>query len=158
MKLKVLLVCMFALLLSSCKVSKGPGYFDFEPEYLNTEGDGSLTLRVWGDGRNLFDAIPQAQKNAVDAVLFKGITKGGLTGYLSRPLVPEVNAREKYQTYFNNFFKDGGDYTKYVSKHDRRIGTTERRENGTQVKWGVTLRVYVPELKARLIQDGILKP
>lgn len=156
MKKKLLLVCFVSLLLSACKMSSGPGYFDFEPECLNTESDGSLTLRVWGDGRNLTDAVAQAQKNAINVVLFKGVTKG-LSGYQSRPLVPEVNAREKYQNYFNKFFKDGGEYMKYVSERDRRWGTTERRKNGNQVKYGVTIRVLVPELRERLIEDGILK-
>ena len=154
----VFIICMLVLVsISSCRISKKAAYFDFETTCLNTEGDGSLTLRVWGEGRNAFDAAEQAKKNAVYDVLFKGITKG-LQGYQSRPLVPEVNARQKYMDYFDNFFKDGGAYIEFVSLNDRRLGTSEfRRKAGDQVKWATTIRVLVPQLRQRMKDDGILQ-
>ena len=154
----IFLVCLITLLsISSCKISKRPAYFDFETECLNTEGDGTLTLRVWGDGRNAFDAAQQASKNAVYDVLFKGITKG-LQGYQSRPLIPEVNARQKYMDYFDKFFQDGGTYSEFTSLIDRRMGTSKYyRKVEHQVKWATTIRVNVPRLRQRLQQDGILQ-
>lgn len=128
-----------------------------ETTCLNTELDGSLTLRVWGEGRNFIDAMRQAKKNAVNDVLFNGIAKG-LSGYQSRPLVTEVNARQKHEQYFNVFFSDKGAYKKYTSYADRRWGSSRRMKVGGQVKAGVTIRVLVPALKQQLIDDGILKP
>lgn len=151
----ILTVALVVLLFAGCKSETG-AYYDYETVCLNTESDGSITVRVWGEGRNISDAMHQAKKNAVDEVLFKGITRG-LSGYMSRPVVPEVNAREKYQDYFNQFFKDGGEYEKYVTWKDRRWGTSQRKKVGTQVKWGITMRVLVPELKAKMKEDGILK-
>ena len=58
--------------------------------------DGSLTLRVMGTGRNKIDAFEQAKKQAVYDVLFKGITKGN-TDYNMRPVMTEVNARQRHQ-------------------------------------------------------------
>lgn len=150
---------MILFSLNSCRTINVGAMYNYEPICLNTESDGSLTLRVYGEGRNFWDAVRQAKKNAVEAVLFTGIGKG-VSGYQSRPLVPEVNAREKYQNYFNGFFSDGGEYSDYATRKDRRWFTTERiktPEHSLQVKYAVTIRVLVPELKHKLVSDGIIK-
>jgi len=125
-------------------------------ECLSSELDGSLTLRVWGTGRNRNDAIEQAKKNAVDEVIFKGIQQGN-GSYLARPLIYEVNARERYQNYFNVFFADGGEYANYISMEDKRLSTNERKKGKLDVSYGITVRVLVPQLKAKLIEDKIIK-
>ncbi|MDP5076044.1 MAG: hypothetical protein NWP82_06130, partial [Flavobacteriales bacterium] len=79
--------------------------------------DGSQTLESWGSGRNRFDAVEQAKKNAINEVLFKGILNGK-PECERKPLVPEVNAREKYASYFNAFFADGGEYLNYITLQD----------------------------------------
>ena len=126
-------------------------------ECMGVEGDGSQTLRVWALGRNKTDAIEQAKKNAVREVIFKGIRNGSSECNI-RPLMYEVNGEEKYQYYFNTFFKDGGEYLKYVSMEDRRAFTTRKIKTTNQVKCGLTVRVLRPELLQRLIEDKIIKP
>lgn len=128
----------------------------FETECLNVEQDGSQTLRVWGEGRNKADAVEQAKKNAVNEILFQGVRKGN-KGYNLRPIVTAVNARERYSDYFDNFFRDKGDYAQYVTMQDRRIGSTVKIPGTVQVKCCVTVRVLCPQLKARLKKDGIIK-
>lgn len=127
-----------------------------DTECISVEQDGSQTLRIWGTGRNRSDAIEQAKKDAVYEVLFNGVQKGN-KGYNRRPLIPEVNARERYQEYFDNFFKDKGDYLNYISMADRRWGSTEKEKGPIQVRYRITVRVLIPELRQRLLQDGILK-
>ena len=117
----------------------------FETECISVEQDGSQTLRVWGKGRNRTDAIEQAKKNAVFEILFNGVLKGN-KGYNQRPLVTEVNARERYQDYFDIFFMA-----------DKRLGSTKKTKTDTQVRYCVTVRVLIPELRMRLKEDGILK-
>ena len=126
-------------------------------ECMGVEGDGSQTLRVWGIGRNKVDALEQAKKNAVKEVIFKGI-RNGSKECNTKPLIYEVNAEEKYQYYFNVFFKDGGDYKQYVSMEDRRPMTSKKENTETQVKCCVTVRVLRAELQQRLIEDKISKP
>lgn len=126
-------------------------------ECMGVEGDGSQTLRVWGLGRNKTDALEQAKKNAVKEVIFKGIRNGSKECEM-RPLIYEVNAGEKYQYYFNVFFKDDGDYKLYVTTEDRRPLTNKKENTATQVKYGVTVRVLRAELRQRLINDKIIKP
>ena len=151
--MKKLLLTVTAILLASF------GQLSFaqsnETKCISVEQDGSQTLRVWGKGRNRSDAIEQAKKNAVYEVLFKGVQNGN-EGYNLRPLIVEVNAREKYREYFDIFFMDGGEYLKYISMADRKAGSTKKRVNSVQVKYCITVRVLIPELRQRLTNDGIL--
>lgn len=130
---------------------------EYDVESIKVEQDGSITVRVWGNGRNRSDAKELAKKNAVYDVIFKGITKGVGKGIYTRPILPVVNAREKFQEYFDIFFMDGGEYLKYVSMEDRRLGSNEKYTGKIQVKFCTTVRVLVPELRARLKADNVLK-
>lgn len=132
------------------------GAYAQETECISKEMDGSMTLRVFGTGRNRTDALEQAKKQAVYDVLFKGVTKGN-TDYNMRPIMTEVNARQRYQDYFDIFFMDRGEYLKYISMEDKRAGSTRvTKRNYRDVTVGVTVRVLVPQLKARLKSDGLL--
>lgn len=154
MKKRFKLICVLILTLLFVQEIKAQSY---ETECISVEQDGSQTLRVWGKGRNRSDAIEQAKKDAVYDILFKGVLKGN-KGYNQRPVVTEVNARERYQEYFDIFFMDGGEYLKYVSMADKRLGSTKKlKTSDAQVGYLVTVRVLIPELRQRLKQDGILK-
>lgn len=145
---------------SACSLSRQTaGYYDFPTECLGAELDGSQTLLVFADGRNRFDAVEQAKKNAVREVLFKGI-KDGKSVCDPRPLVPEVNAERKYEVYFAKFFEDGGEYSKYVSLADERIYNKilrDRTKGRKQVKNSAVVRVEVLKLKEKLRTDQIIK-
>ena len=125
-------------------------------ECMGVEGDGTQTVRVTGTGKNKSDAKEQARKDAVAAVIFDGIRSGG-GGCDMRPLVNDVNARRKYEDYFNNFFKDGGPYKKYISDKDRKKKTDVKTKNENFTNFRLTVRVLRPKLKERLKKDGIIK-
>ena len=125
-------------------------------ECLSSELDGSITVRATGAGKNKRDAKEQAKKNAVFEVIFNGIHNGVLNSDC-KPLITEVNAREKYEDYFNNFFKDKGEYMKYVSDADEKYQSKDKKSNKYERSYRLTIRVLRSELKARLKQDGILK-
>ncbi|MCQ2265859.1 MAG: hypothetical protein MJZ46_07480 [Bacteroidales bacterium] len=91
-RLFLLLLISLTISYSNAQDTKGD-YYTPEIECLGVEEDGSQTLRSWGVGRNKQDAIEQAKKNAVKAVLFKGIQKGNGECNV-RPLIYEVNAQE----------------------------------------------------------------
>ena len=131
-------------------------YARYSIRCIGVELDGSQTLRVQGYGRNRSDAKEQAMKNAVWAVIFDGI-RDGVDGCNMRPLVTEVNAKERYEDYFNLFFADNGDYKKYVSLRDtkKRSGTKEKDKIG--YSYDLTIRVLRAELKARLKTDNVIE-
>ena len=54
------------------------------------------------------------KKIALQDVMFKGIRKGKNECNLI-PLVVEVNAREKYEAYFDSFFSQDRQYQEYTS-------------------------------------------
>lgn len=158
--LSVLLICSMLEISPSCSAqTKIAGNYQYKTECLGVEGDGTQTLKAWGKGRNRFDAFAQARKNALYDVLFTGINDGSPECEM-RPLVPEVNARQKYEQYFNKFFEDGGEYRKFVSMRDEQWENKllrERKEGIGTVTHAAIVIVKRPQLKAKLIADGILK-
>ncbi len=122
---------------------------------MGVELDGSQTLRVQGYGRNRADAKEQAMKNAVWAVIFDGV-KDGVEGCNMRPLVTEVNAKERYEDYFNLFFADNGAYKEYVSMRDTKRGSGGRAKDKLGYAYDLTIRVLRAELKARLKADNVI--
>ena len=152
----VLAVALCGCSKHTTKVSSSGAYSNFEVTCLGVEGDGSQTLRAWGKGTSKGDAIEQAKKNAVIAVLFKGIRGTGECN--TKPLVLEVNARERYAEYFNPFFADGGEYKKFA--HEDKGNEASRLESkGTSINnWGVIVTVDREGLRRQLEKDGVLRP
>lgn len=150
-----------ALWLTSCK---SPTVIDsvyatrtFEVECLGSDLDGSQTLRSWGQGKNKSQAMENARKNAVRAVLFDGITHGG-NGCDQRPVIGGVNAHEKNQVYFNRFFADGGEYKKFTSMEDEKRTSRMKSSDKSIENWSVVVRVNRAALRQRMIDDGIINP
>ena len=153
----VLAAMLFGLAACAPRNVSTSSYYSSATTYMNDEGDGSITVRAYGQGRNHGDAIEQARKNAVRDVIFKGVNVPG-NALLSKPLVTGVNAEEKYQSFFGAFFTDGGMYQQFASSEDRRGGSTKRQANTMQVKFATTVRVKRSELRQYLIDNGIIKP
>jgi hypothetical protein len=135
-------------------------YNTYKTECLGVEGDGTQTLLSWGQGRNRFDAVEQAKKNAVKDVIFKGINYGK-GSCETRAIVNEVNAEQKYEDYFVKFFADKGPYLNFVSMKDERIDdkiTRDRQGASKDVTNSVVVMVNRYALKQKLMEDNILKP
>lgn len=152
-------VMSIALILTSCYATKDhstDAFYLNKCEFLNTELDGSMTLRAYGQGRNRIDARTQARKNAVYQVIFEGVNVPNNPS-LSRPLIYEANAQQRYEEFFNAFFADGGEYTRFVNKKDKKDDTNEKSWGGTQTKISTTVTVERARLKAYLKEQGIIK-
>ena len=152
----LLLLCLYTVQAQQKRVASS---YTFKTECLGLESDGSQTLKAWGTGRNYSDASEQAKKNAVIDVLFYGIMEGK-SDCSRKPLLPEVNAQEKYRYFFNNFFVDGGAYLNYVLLKDERIGnkiSRNRLKSREGVTHGLVVRVMRGQLEQMLYQEGILK-
>ncbi|NHM05895.1 hypothetical protein G4D82_01560 [Flavobacterium sp. CYK-4] len=155
-------IALLALLLSVPAIQaqkKLAGNYGYKTECMGIEGDGSATVKAWGNGRNRSDAVEQAKKNAVRDVIFTGLLEGK-QDCKQKPLIFEVNAEEKYEDYFNKFFADGGEFKNYISLRDERILDKldrDRKRGRGSVTNGLILRVLRSELKAKLIADGIIK-
>lgn len=146
-----------AFLAISCGVQNSQSYYDQGVQILRTEYDGTYVIRTSGNGRNAVAAKEEARKAAVYEVIFNGVSSATSTVYPLKPLLLEVNAKEKYQEYFNAFFADGGAYTEFISSKDKRNGSSTWVKNSNEVKCQTNVSVDVAALKARLIQDNIIK-
>lgn len=152
---KILLILFATLSLMSANAQTQIVYARSSIRCIGVELDGSQTLRVQGYGRNRSDAKEQAMKNAVWAVIFEGI-RDGVEGCNMRPLVTEVNAKERYEDYFNLFFSDNGEYKKYVSLRDTKKRSGAKSKDKLGYAYDLTIRVLRAELKARLKADNLI--
>lgn len=156
LKIAILALCLGQTVLAQKSTA---GNYTYKTECLGVELDGSQTVKAWGNGRNRADAVEQAKKNAVRDIIFNGLTEGK-QDCEKKPLIFEVNAKEKYEEYFNKFFADGGEYMNFISLRDERILdkiSRDKKKARESVTNGLIVRVLRSELKKKLISDGIIK-
>ncbi len=150
-------ILLIAMTLAGCGVRSLQAFYNYESKIISTELDGSYNIRAFGRARNAVTAYDEARKQAVYDMLFNGIQSGNSRVSDLRPLMLEVNAKEKYEDYFNVFFSDGGAYRDFTSLHDTRIITERWHNNRLQVVVQVSITVDRKALKQKLINDNILK-
>lgn len=155
--LAVVMIASFASCRKNTVISSDNAYATFETTGLGSELDGSMTVRAWGKGKDKADALDQARKQAVYDVVFNGVKKGEGT-YNGRPLIYEVNAKEKYEYYFNRLFADNGEFEKYATFADENRKARMVAKNKGIENWSTIIRVERAKLKEKLIEDGIIKP
>lgn len=151
------IVCVCSLFFSGCITYHHTAYYDFKTKLIGTELDGSYTVTAWGRARHGLDAYNQAKKQAVYDILFTGVEPQTSNLTRQQPLLLEVNAKTKYQDYFDNFFKDNGEYLKYCSMNDKRWRSSDFYRSDRQVVCKATVLVYRSKLKRKLIEDNIIK-
>lgn len=153
----IFLVLCFSLNGQTRNQKKAAGYVigNYEVECMGTGMDGTQLVKVWGFGKNPNDAIYQARKNAVHAVLFKGII-GGKPGCMQSPLVNKPGAEVQHADYFNNFFSDGGSYLRFCSQTGD--GSVDRiKIDKKTYKVGVIVSVMHAQLRRELEAAGIIQ-
>jgi len=159
MKIKNLYTLLSFILIGNLTVFSQEGtYYDYEARCLGVELDGSSTIECYGKGRHYWDAAEQAKKNAVSAVIFKGIREGN-GGCSRNPILFNSSAKELNEEYFAKFFSDNGPYSEFVSLKDERIMTKVKRESKKSKRVQqrlVVVRVDRLGLKNKLKEDGIL--
>jgi hypothetical protein len=151
-------VVAVAMTLVSCNLQKisTAASHEVKSKFMNLEGDGSITVRAYGIGRYRGDALDQARKNAIRDVMLRGVYVPG-DPQMSRPLILEVNAEEKYADFLYQFLADGGSYKYFTSREDRRRETNEKYWTGKQMKMSTTVRVLRPQLQQYLKENNIIK-
>lgn len=155
----MLFAAVFIMCSTSCKtptvISGENAYAEFTTQCLGVNASGVQTLRTFGTGINKGKAIEDAKRNAVETVIFKGVVDGP-GNCNKRPIVNTPNAREKYEDYFNAFFREGGAYNKYVSLEEKRTSRIKASSNSME-SWGVVVNVDRTALRERLINDNVIE-
>lgn len=143
--------------LIGCGVKSSQAYYSYDSKIISSEKDGTYNIRACGRGRNAVVAYEEAKKQAVYDVVFNGVVSGNGQINSLRPLMTDMNAKEKYEDYFNAFFADKGAYSQFASLKDRRILSSDWNRNKMQVLAQVSVTVDRAALKKKLIEDNILK-
>lgn len=143
--------------LMGCGVKSSQAYYSYDSKIISSEKDGTYNIRACGRGRNAVVAYEEAKKQAVYDVVFNGVVSGNSQINSLRPLMTDMNAKEKYEDYFNAFFADKGAYSQFASLKDRRILSSDWNRNKMQVLAQVSVTVDRAALKKKLIEDNILK-
>ena len=155
-KLLLFIAAAVLVICSGCGVKRSQAYYENPSLVLSANYDGSYVIRVQVRARNAAIAFTDGQRKAVQEVIFDGV-KAGSNGISDlKPLCFDLNAREKYEDYWNAFFQDNGEWTKYASLKDKRTTTTRYQRDGRQMIETVTVTVMRAELKKKLQEDGII--
>lgn len=146
------------LLFSRCSSSRNKvEFYNYEVECMGVGNTGTQLIKAWGYGNNTDVAINQAKKNAVHAIIFKGIAVGR-PGCMQKPLTSEVHMSDKQKDYFKAFFMKGGRYLNFVNlSGDGSINPNDRLKVGSEYKIGVTVSVNHHALRKELESDGIIR-
>ena len=144
------------MLLAGCGSKRSQAYYDQPSQVLSTTAEGVYVIRVQVRAKDAVEAFNEAQRKVVREVIFDGV-KAGNNGISDlKPLCFDMNAREKYEDYWNGFFRDNGPWQKFTSYKERRAITTHYERDGRQMIETGTVTIDRAALKRRLQADGII--
>lgn len=137
-----------------------PAYYDAPSRVISSNYDGTVYVEATGKGTKSGEAYRNANKRAVYDVIFELIQNQD--GCALKPLITEVNAKEKYEAFFNMFFDDRkGAYRYFCSIKLERIfshSLTSSKINTTDKQVVMTTVILVDRsgLRDFLLREGIL--
>ncbi len=125
--------------------------FEVQAEGVGVEG--TKLIKVWAYAKKEQDAIVKAKKQAVAACIFKGVTGGGI---VIKPIVDKTDIADKYEDYFDDFFKTGGKYLQFITVTTDATGK-DKAKVGRGYKIGLTVSVMYDALRKELENEGIVE-
>ena len=136
------------------KSKKDTHQFRYEAACLGAAVDGNYAIKIFSYSKKPKIAVEAAKKNAVHAIIFKGINSGECN---YPPLVKGANAEQEYAEFFKSFFANGGGYMKYVSTSgDGRVKPSDvSMISKKEYKIGVNVSVQKDLLRDALQAAGI---
>ncbi len=133
--------------------------YEIEPT-VGQAKQGACIVKVWTYAKKMDQAVAQAQKNAVHGIIFKGYAPStdGTRMPGQKPLVTDYETELEHAAYFEDFFKDGGRYMRFVSLvNNGTPGAGDLIKVGKEYKVGVVVVVLKDELRKELETAGIIR-
>ncbi|MDO9633989.1 MAG: hypothetical protein Q7J05_02955 [Paludibacter sp.] len=87
--------------------------YSYELLCLGVGQDGTKAIKVWSYGKTAEIAAHNAKRDAVAAVIFKGVPGGN--GAAPTPPILGIDGYEKNESFFDEFFKAGGMYLGFIN-------------------------------------------
>lgn len=75
--------------------------------------DGQITLDIWDNNRGYRYTYDEAQKDAIQAILYAGIT-GNSNCFHLPPMLNDIEEQQKFKTIKKEFFSKKGSYLNYT--------------------------------------------
>lgn len=143
---------MFASCGSASRLSKADTHWTYEIESVGVGADGTYAIRVWSYYKNAKMPLEVAKRNAVHAVIFKGVPAGN--GAASQPPLKTDAVTASDSVFFGNFFQgEYQDYINSVASGSLRILKLRARE----YKIGYVVSVAKDNLRKYLEDQGVIK-
>ncbi len=121
------LLIFVCISLASCSRRTTSAYYKWETIFIKSADNGSEVYKHFAVGSNKSESVSQSEIDVLKEIIFKGVASAPNP----RPLVYDVNAEEKYRNYFESFFKEGGDYIKYVELYrNGNLNNSDRIKTG----------------------------
>jgi hypothetical protein len=156
----LLLLCTlsFAQPIQRNKAETATKEWRYELECVGVGTQGSYLVKVWSYSKNAKVANEQSKKNAVHGIVFKGYAGSGQKCPSQRALTTQVGVEDQFESFFNKFFADGGDYMKYVSISGDGIPKAgDVQKVGKEYKVGIIVSVMKDALRKDLEAAGVVR-
>lgn len=139
----------FILFLNSCSPKTAP--YSAQVNFLYKDAQGVIGVKSLGFGTNRSKAIADAQKNAFNVILFKGIPGTEL----NVPLIPnESTARKQHGDYFTNFFEKEY-YNMYMMSSTESSNLIKVKGGGQKIF--VDIKINYVSLRRDLEQNNVIR-
>lgn len=149
----VIFFCLFVLTVSCWAKDKDEFRYEVVSAGVGTEG--TELIKVYSYAKTQKKAIEIGKKNAVHAILFKGVPGGA--GNYSKPAIVKNHEKESYKDFFKDFF-NSGQYNQFVSvSSDGIIDPEDMLRVGSDYKIGIIYSVNKDALRQYLVDNGIIK-
>jgi hypothetical protein len=148
---------LLTLAQASKKAEKDTRNWHYELEAVSEGKEGTYVIKVWSYSKKSNVAIDQAKKNAIHGIIFQGCVG---VGHVSNqpPLTNNSGLEFEKKDFFDEFFKDNGQYQKYVSvSTDGSVSAGDRMKVGKEYKIGVVVSIRKDLLRKDLEAAGIIR-
>jgi hypothetical protein len=130
--------------------------YNYELACLGVGQDGTKLLKVWGYGKKVDNAIYDAKRTAVAAVIFRGVPGGN--GAAPTPSLLPVDGYDQHFEFFDEFFKDGGMYLSFVNlTTDGTPGGSDNIKMSHGYKVAVSASINFSALRKYLEEKNVVK-
>lgn len=155
-KLSFFIAVAAMVLFAGCGSKRSQAYYDMPSQVMSATAEGTYIIRVQVRAKDAVVAFKEAQRKVVKEIIFDGVksANSGMTDL--KPLCFDMNAREKYEDYWNAFFSDEGPWQQFTSYKDRRATSTRYERDGRLMVETGTVTVDRAGIKKKLQADGII--
>jgi len=154
----VIQVVTFSQIIQRKKADIATKEWRYELECVGVGSQGTYLVKVWSYSKSAKIAIEQAKKNAVHGIVFKGFAGTGQKCSSQPALAPQVGVEDQFESFFDSFFANGGDYMKYVSASGDGVpGPDDIEKVGKEYKIGIVVSVMKDALRKDLEAAGVIK-